>query len=228
MLWTTECTWGRGLGTTFACQISTMFRSLRRPRCHPHAACRGGPPGGCGQWSQTATPPGSNSREEPAPLIIPKAPPSTKRGRGGAEGWSRMRHSDAKTDWEVPFTLAEVPWIPPVEPAGWLVHSDYLCNMFSFCWFFCWPCYFGRKTNHNRLKFYCNCGGLCAVLKAKTKQHSICDYTFSKIFAINEIHSSTLMQTSKLSSKHSNLLVTFNLCHVNLVSINMKNITGRD
>lgn len=66
------------------------------------------------------------------------------------------------------------------------------------------------------------------MLKTKTKQHSICDYTFSKIFAINEIHSSTLMQTSKLSSKHSNLLVTFNLCHVNLVSINMKNITGRD
>lgn len=32
------------------------------------------------------------------------------------------------------------------------------------------------------------------------------------------------MQTTKLSSKHSNLFITLNCCHVSLVPINMKNV----
>lgn len=36
------------------------------------------------------------------------------------------------------------------------------------------------------------------------------------------------MQTTKLSSTHSNLLLALNLCHVSLVPISMKNVTEKD
>lgn len=167
----TECTWGKALGTTFGYQTSTMFHCQRPLRCSPPTTYREGPPGASSQGLQTAAPSAHSPRNGDSAAAIPQN--DEGKCKVVKQKSRKMKQNETQSNQIWLTSAIYFHWSSlnssSLEPAGWLLHFDCLCNMFSFCWYFCWSSspYFWRKTNHNRLKFYCNCGSLCVVFLKK-------------------------------------------------------------